>query len=326
MSEKLASVEIISSIYPHPNADKLELAKVLGYVCIVPKGIYNIGEKVILIQPDTVLPKVEWSEIYRKFSSNRVKAQKLRGEWSFGIVENLSLLGDDYQEVGEEVSAILGITKYELPIPIDLAVKSTQLPFGIPSTDEERYQNLDLLSLYGQSVDVTLKIDGQSFTAYYKDGNFGVCGRNLEYKLESYNNYTAHVERYDLESKLRDYCKKYGVNIALRGESYGVGIQSSKINPYAKKKDKGCAFFSVWLIDERKYARRNEKHNIRDLCAAMEISTVPYLQENIILTPELIQEYDEYLEDINGEAFEGVVIQCDNFSFKIINKKYDSKK
>lgn len=89
---KLATIEKIKEIYPHPNADSLEFVKVLGYQCIVPKGKWKIGDWCILIQPDTVLPDAEWAQGYKKYSPTRVKAIKLRGLYSFGIVESLNIL------------------------------------------------------------------------------------------------------------------------------------------------------------------------------------------------------------------------------------------
>ncbi len=87
---KLASIELISEINCHPNADKLELAKVLGYTCIVEKGKYKMGDAVVLIQPDTVLPNEPWAEMFKKRGS-RVKALRLRNIWSFGTLVKTSL-------------------------------------------------------------------------------------------------------------------------------------------------------------------------------------------------------------------------------------------
>jgi RNA ligase (TIGR02306 family) len=324
---KLASIEEILEITPHPNADSLEFAKVLGYRCLVPKDRYQVGELVILIQPDTVLPEVEWSETYRKFSKKRVKAIRLRGEWSFGIVESLSLLPTELPEdvaiaVGQEVSELLDITKYEPPPPKQLHAKGG-LPHGIIKTDEERYQNLQLEAFFGKRVDVTLKVDGQSFTAYYKDGEFGVCGRTLNYQLDCKNDYTDQIVRYDLENKLRKFCEDKQVNLALRGESYGQGIQSFKLNPHAQK-PKGLVFFSVWLIDEMRYAVPGEPFYFPYVCQALDLPVVPFLETHVEITPELIQKYDEGLEQIDGEGFEGVVMIGEDFSFKVINKHYDS--
>jgi RNA ligase (TIGR02306 family) len=322
---KLASTEKVTKVFPHPNADKLEFVHVLGYNCLVPKGLYSVDDLVILIQPDTVLPPVAWTEIYRKVSAKRVKAIRLRGEWSFGIVEKLSLLPEDADIAeGIEVSALLNITKYEPPVPIELNAKGL-LPYGIPKTDEERYQNLPFEDYLGKSVDVTLKVDGQSFTTYYKDGAFGICGRTLEYKLEFHNDYTAHIKRYDLENKLRTFCEKHGVNIALRGESYGKGVQSSKTNPHSQL-DKGVMFFGVWLIAERRYALKGDRFYIHKVAEELGLPTVPMLERDVLLTLDLIEKYDDGLENLNGAMFEGVVLVGNDFSFKVINKVYDSAK
>jgi RNA ligase (TIGR02306 family) len=322
---KLASIEKVTKVFPHPNADKLEFVHVLGYDCIVPKGLYSVDDLVILIQPDTVLPQVEWTAIYRKLSSKRVKAIRLRGEWSFGIVEKLSLLPEGLEIAeGLEVSSFLKVTKYEPPVPVELNAKGF-IPFGIPKTDEERYQNLTLEDFLGKHVDVTLKVDGQSFTAYYKDGAFGVCGRTLEYKLEFHNDYTAHIKRYDLENKLRTFCEKHGVNLALRGESYGKGVQTSKTNPHSQL-DKGVMFFSVWLIDERRHAYKGDRFYIHSIAEELDLPTVPMLESNVPLSLDLIKKYDDGLENLNGAMFEGVVLAGKDFSFKVINKVYDSAK
>jgi RNA ligase (TIGR02306 family) len=322
---KLASIEKVTKVFPHPNADKLEFVHVLGYDCLVPKGLHELADLVVLIQPDTVLPQVPWTEIYRKASAKRVKAIRLRGEWSFGIVEKLSLLPEATTIAeGVEVSELLNITKYEPPVPVELNAKGF-LPFGIPKTDEERYQNLPLEEYLSKSVDVTLKVDGQSFTAYYKDGAFGVCGRTLEYKLEFHNDYTAHVKRYDLENKLRTFCEKHSVDIALRGESYGKGVQTSKTNPHSHF-DKGVMFFGVWLIAERRYALKGDKFYIHTVAEELGLPVVPMLECDVPLTLDLIKKYDDGLENLNGAMFEGVVLVGEDFSFKVINKIYDSAK
>jgi RNA ligase (TIGR02306 family) len=328
---KLASVEKIWSVINHPNADALDIVSVLGYKAIVKRDQYRIGDFVIFIQPDTVLPDADWSTFY-KSKSSRVRAIKLRGEWSMGIVENLSILTEisvDLHE-GLEVSHLLGVTKYEPPAPNDLSAKGL-LPFGIPKTDEERYQNIDVP--YGSICDVTLKIDGQSWTAYCKlqeDGTVsrGICGRTLEFKEGTTNNYTALEKKYSILDKLEAFCRSHGVSLAIRGESYGSGIQNFKGNPHASK-NKDLGIFSVYLIDEHRYARKGEEFYFVSVAGALGVPTVNILEYSVEVTPELIKKYDEDLKLVNGHPFEGVVLNLVDSpirSFKIINKHYDSLK
>lgn len=332
---KLASIELIADIQPHPNADKLDLAKVLGYTCIVEKGKYKVGDAVVLIQPDTVLPDKPWAEVFKK-KGNRTKAIKLRGVWSFGIVMSpydvcdLSDLKSMLlpSNIGKDISERIGVTKYEAPQPQQLDAKG-QLPFGLGKTDEERYQNiLDLP--FGEIVDVTLKIDGQSATYYCRkdretgEWHTGICSRSLEMKPECSNNYTRINIKYDILSKLLNYCSFNDVSLALRGEIFGNNIQGHGNNPHAKM-PLDFAAFSVYNFDTFQYENTDDTHNYVNVCNALQLPTVPIIATNI-LTPELIKHYAEDISEIDGKPFEGVVIKHSKGSFKVINLAYDERK
>jgi RNA ligase (TIGR02306 family) len=325
---KLASIELISEINPHPNADKLDLAKVLGYTCIVEKGKYKTGDAVVLIQPDTVLPDKPWAEMFKKRSS-RTKAIKLRNVWSFGIVMPLSTwFTDNIPVVGDEVSDLIGVIKYEAPQPQQLDAKGL-LPHGLSKTDEERYQNiLDLP--FGETVDVTLKIDGQSATFYcYKnrqtgEWHTGICSRSLELKPECLNNYTRINLKYDILSKLLNYCSFRDVSLALRGEIYGNGIQAHANNPHAKL-PLDFAAFNVYNFDTFTHERPQDDHYYQKVCRCISVPEVDLI-ERTTLTKELIKEYSEEMTEINGKSFEGVVIKHSLGSFKVINMSYDDRK
>src|SRR5579872_6798667 len=89
---KLASIQKIVEVRHHNNADKLDIVKVLGYEAIVNRDAWKVGDLCVFIEPDSVLPSdKKWTEFYRAKSS-RVRAIRLRGSWSFGIVESLSNL------------------------------------------------------------------------------------------------------------------------------------------------------------------------------------------------------------------------------------------
>lgn len=324
---KLASIEKIIAVLPHPNADMLEIVKVLGYQAIVKKGAFHENEFVVFIQPDTVLPDAAWAAFY-KSKSNRVKAIRLRGQWSMGIVEPLTLLNKESYTEGEEVSELLGITKYEPPVPQNLDAKGN-LPHGLGKTDEERYQNIRDLP-FGEVVDVTLKIDGSSLTVYSFDEDIGVdagiTSRTLSLKPECENNYTRVVKKNDILNKLVSFCHENKVNLALRGEMYGQNIQGFAHNPHAKK-NLSFALFNVFNLDTKQYEGPESPFYYEKVAQQLGIEAVPMLEKGVILTRELIKKYDEDLTAINGQPFEGVVIKMTGGrSFKVINKDYDSKK
>ena len=334
---KLASIELISEIHPHPNADKLELAKVLGYTCIIEKDRYKVGDAIVLIQPDTVLPDEPWAEMFKKRSS-RVRAMKLRGQFSFGIVMSpydiidsfffADQFGDFKDNIGKEVSDLIGVTKYEAPQPQQLDAKGP-LPFGLGKTDEERWNSIENLP-FNEPIVVTAKWDGSSTTFYCRkdrqtgEWHTGICSRTLEIKLECSNNYTRINAKYDILSKLLNYCSMHDVSLALRGEIVGAGIQGHNNNPHAKL-PLDFAAFSVYNFDTFQYENINDAHNYVKVCNAIQIPMVPTI-ETTILTPELIKHYAEDISEIDGKPFEGVVIKHSKGSFKIINLSYDERK
>ena len=78
-------------ILPHPNADALELAQIGEYRAVVRKGEFPDGELVVYIQeqaivPDNLLAELGLSGRLAGKDGNRVKAVRLRGELSQGIV------------------------------------------------------------------------------------------------------------------------------------------------------------------------------------------------------------------------------------------------
>ena len=104
-----ASIRIIEKVEKHPDADRLELATILGYQCVVQKGLYIGGEKIVYITTDSLLPVEAWTEEYRKYSPKRIKAVKLRGEWSEGIIVPFSILPVDLsdKDEGTDVSELI---------------------------------------------------------------------------------------------------------------------------------------------------------------------------------------------------------------------------
>ncbi len=317
---KLASIEQVHTVEKHNNADALSVCGVRGFRAITKLNQFKVGDSVLFVQPDCVLPDKEWAAFY-KSKSNRTKAIKLRGVWSEGIIESLENVGiNTHLAIGTDVSELLGITHYEPPIPKELNAKCN-LRFGLFKSDEERFNNLDNIP-YGEEVIVTLKIDGQSSSYGCKKNeeqlDTFITSRSLELKPECVNNYTLIEKKYNILNKLKADNK----SLCLRGEIYGLGVQSFANNPHSKL-PLDFAAFNLLDLEKMEYLPFTE---CVKFCDKFGIPTVPII-EKAILTPELIKKYSEDLTEINGKSFEGVVIKRSNGqSFKIINKSYDSKK
>lgn len=322
---KLCWLDNITSIEAHPNADRLEIATVSNFKCIVPKGAFKTGELVVFISPDTILPDDEWAVTFKKYCPARVKAIKLRGVYSFGLVIKISIFGDIFpKEAGLDISGVLKVIKYEAPAPQDLSAKGN-LPFGIFKTDEDRWQVINLESFLGRSGVITLKIDGKSSTYYCKkmgdEWRTGVCSRSLEIKPEVANQYTLINKKYGILDTLLEYCKATGRSLAVRGEISGQNIQNFAKNPHAKGELK-WHMFRILDLDTLKYL---DFEKVEALAVELGFPLVPIIERGII-TMDTIKFYSEGIEILGGQPFEGVVVNAGSDSFKIINLDYDSKK
>jgi RNA ligase (TIGR02306 family) len=242
---------------------------------------------------------------------------------------------------GSDVTDLLGLTKYEPALPRNTQAKGG-LPFGIPKTDEERWQNLrDLDALYGSVCDVTLKRDGSSATYYcvlpghwpgVEEITVGLTSRSLELKCgtdDQGNQFSSKwheaERRYNILEKLRNYCVAEGVSLALRGEITGEGIQGFAHNPHASGPT-DFALFSVYNITDKKYEEKGDRYYYLIVGALLGTPRVELLERDVELTPELIKKYDSEQKEVEGKPFEGVVIKHREGSFKIINKWYDADK
>ena len=155
-------------LFIHPNADALELGKVGTYQVDVQKGLYKTGDEVIFAPEKSVLTgqiKSEFEKYLVGPNSDRVKAVRLRGEISSGIIIPRHLV-DDFEmfNVSEDISEKLGITKYEPPIPTQLAgkVKSFDMPhIGNHDCEHANVYVNELVN--GERVVITEKVHGSQF-------------------------------------------------------------------------------------------------------------------------------------------------------------------
>lgn len=329
---KLASIRTITDIRPIENADMIELASVGGWNVVVAKNVgHKVGDWVVYCEIDSFLPIREEFEFLRKSSYKkmgdqegfRLKTVKLRGQISQGLILPFHILpfGDTFHE-GQDVSNILGIIKYEPPIPAELAGKVKGVfPSFIPKTDAERVQNLktEYKEWKYQSKHqfyVTEKLDGSSATFYFKDGEFGVCSRNLELLETEGNSFWKVARELDLENKMREF----GLNISIQGELIGSGVNG---NIY-KMNNHDVRFFNLFDIDNQKYHNLSMLESITNRFG---IQTVPILDRNYTL-PDTV---DDLLQQAEGKSQlnsnterEGLVVRSYDMSisFKAISNKF----
>ena len=245
---KLASIQSIAQVEPIENADAIERVRVLGWWVVCKKGEYTVGDQVVYCEVDSLLPERPDFEFLRASSFKpaieeggklvrqagfRIRTVKLRGQISQGICFPLSILPNDVShDLGDDVTETLNIVKYEPPLPSGLTGRvKGGFPGFLSKTDETRVQVLEsvLEQHRGKSFVMTEKVDGASFTAFLRDGEFGICSRNLWMDETDDNNVAARLATsFRLKVKLESIQTKYGFQPAIQGELLGPGIQKNK--------------------------------------------------------------------------------------------------
>src|SRR5262249_2168701 len=163
----------------------------------------------------------------------RIKTVKLRGQVSQGICFPLSILPPGApDEEGADVTDLLGIYKWEPPLPVNMKgrVKGA-FPGFLPKTDETRVQVLEpvLQRHRGKTFYVTEKLDGTSFTAFLRQGKFGICSRNLWMdETDGSTEFARVTKEMNVEERLRAARERLGFEVAIQAEMIGPGIQLNK--------------------------------------------------------------------------------------------------
>lgn len=321
---KLASIRKIAAVRPIPEADAIECVTVDGWEVVTKKGEHQVGDLVIYLEIDSWVPnrlapflsKGKEPREYNTVKGERLRTVKLRGQISQGLILPYTTLGRIAAE-GADVSEELGIQKWERPISPQLAgLAKGNFPSFIPKTDQERIQNCkDILEDREERYEVTIKLDGSSFTAYHRDGEVGVCSRNLELK-ESESNAFWQVTR------------KYGVlellaqegNYAIQGELIGPGIQGNQ----EKLDDIDMYVFDVFDINTQSYLNTLDRYALVDKLKLKHVPILGYNEQ----APEDLQAALKYAEGTSLNPAvnrEGVVFKSTrnpSLSFKAISNSW----
>lgn len=328
---KMATIRKIGAITPIPDADAIEVAVIDGWKVVVKKEEFKVGDLVVYCEIDSWIPteiapflsKGKEPREYNTVKGERLRTVKLRGQISQGLVLPVpqALVASGSQE-GDDVSGILNIQKYDPPIPACLAgLIRGNFPSFIPKTDQERIQNLkkEFEDFKAFQWEITEKLDGSSCTMYAKDGEFGVCSRNLDLKYDEGNTFWKMAIAYDVEEKL----KALKWNIAIQGEVIGEGIQG---NPY---KIKGQKFFvfDIYDIDNGVYLAPNAREKIT---AILDLVHVPVFGTQNTISKDadidtILSQAEGKSELNSGTEREGLVFKCKNdpsISFKAISNAF----
>jgi len=332
MERKLASIQTIAALENIEGADRIVKATVMGWDIVVKKDEFAVGDKCIFFEIDALLNEgPEWSEFMRS-KKFRVKTCRLRGVLSQGLALPTSILpSSEAMEIGTDVTDLLNVKKYELPLHdggAKLGMSRGSFPSFIPKTDEIRIQSATELLEEIKNVGpfyISVKCDGTSGTFCYDGDEFCACSRNWKKKEDDTNVYWQVARKYKLAEVLaanRDY--------AIQGEVAGVGIQKNKL----KLPDIDLFVFNVFDI---KKGRILDYYDFIGFCETNGLHTVPIEQ---VVYPNEGFDYSlkAWLERAEGNyegtdsPREGIVVRPlvasysptlrGRLSFKVINNSF----
>jgi RNA ligase (TIGR02306 family) len=340
---KLARIVKIDAIQPIPNADAIEIAKIGGWSVVVKKAEFSVGDVAVYFEIDTFLPEGNpaWqflveksSRIYNGVNGHVLKSIRLRKQLSQGLLispKAFEMATGGFQEpfsflpIGTDVSELLGVSKYEPPIPANLAgVQRGNFPSIIPKTDQERIQNLteefNNWSGCGELLtwEVTEKLEGSSCTFAWINDDLHVCSRNIDLVDTVGNSFWGTAHALSLPARMHAHFK--GRNIALQGELIGFGIQG---NIYKLNKQE-FYLFDVYDADLGRYLNPTECNEIAN---SLSLTSVPVVETHFVLPNSMeaiLSMADGPSKLLSTQKREGLVFKCndDSDSFKAISNAY----
>jgi len=338
MSErKLASIQVIKEILPIEGADKIVCVKILGWQCVALKTEFKVNDLCVFFEIDSVLPIAQWNDHLRKEPNKplRIKTIRLRGQLSQGLALPLSIIPAGEYEVGQDITALVGVEKYEPIVPAHLSgMVKGNFPAFLHKTDEVRLQSeprvLDEAISKGLVLVGTLKMDGTSFTSYRRDDEFGVCSRNLDLKETEGNAHWRMARKLKLEEILRSEPR----NLSIQGEICGPSIQANRLGLSESK----LYLFNLFDIDAGKYLSHTELSAFAEKHMLNMVPTVYRLDFGGVVGPRDVNHLLDIANNLNydnGTPAEGIVWRsaCETYSdvlkgrmsFKTISNRFLEK-
>ena len=228
------------TVEPHPDADRLEVARVMGYTCVVGLNQFKTGDLAAYIPeqavvPDDVLEELGLVGMLAGKNKNRVKAMMFRGIFSQGLL--YPIVGKKLRSMNihekDDVMSALGITKYVPEVPAQFAGELENMD-GIVPYDIENIKKYPDIIRGGEPVTITEKIHGILCRITCHNGEFRVSSKGMGNQ--------GFVFTSDTDNTYMQICEKYKSDIlAIAGraqpngctifaEVYGKKIQDLNYN------------------------------------------------------------------------------------------------
>ena len=229
-------------IEPHPNADRLELAAIGGFRCVVGKDSFVDGDLAAYIPEGAICPEWLIAELGLEgklagSKKNRVKAVQLRGSLSQGLVYPVrdGMIRGRQAAEGDDVTELLELVKYEPPIPISMqgevrAAHGATLKYEIEDFKKYPDEFRD-----GEPVVITEKLHGTwcCLGRHTEHGPIvtskGMSDKGLALLLDDANRNNLYVRTWGTHQEALESARTRiaadGQSFYVLGEVYGRGVQ-----------------------------------------------------------------------------------------------------
>jgi tRNA-binding EMAP/Myf-like protein len=304
MSDFSVPIVKIGKIVKHPNASLLSIVEVDGCPVVIKTADFQEGDLAVYIPVEAVVPvDSKGLEFLRdpnhpERETARIKAKKLRGVFSMGLLIPISATGLSNEVVeGYDAASFFKIVKYEEPEnlgptapkikkswyeilyawvkhPVSMwqishhqhNMKKVRHANFIPVYDMESLRKYRNVIQPGELVYVSEKLHGTNFRAGYYKGKFYV-GSHKTFKGENTTDlYWKTAVQYDLQELLKQ-CP----NIAVYGEIFGQ-VQDLKYG--AKQGQTWLRVFDLYDVDKKRFL---DFDNFIETCNKLKLPRVPLL-------------------------------------------------
>lgn len=365
MSEFRVPLTTIKDVFAHPNATALEFVKCYDYNVIVPKDKYKVGDQVIYVPIDSILPQALADKLFPvgskiKLNKNRIRQIKIRGLNSQGMIIDLEDLAENsYTILENDYSEILGITKYEPgPAPFEsVPGKKRQKPKENPLFHQ--YNGVENIKWYpelfaeGEEVVIQEKLHGSNCRASilpyaantpwkkFKKWlgfapEFEYCYGSNMVQLQERKNYKGWYGENVYGSVLKkvDAFNKIKPGETIYGELIGEGIQK---NYSYGHKEHHFVLFDVKILQPDRTQKWLNPDEVYEFAMQRNFDMVPILYKGSFqkeIAQEIIKKPSYY--DYATKVMEGVVLKSrfnyndermpsNKKALKLINEKYLEK-
>lgn len=312
MSTLSVEVTPVLNVVPHPNADRLDIAQIKGWNCVVGRGSFKPGDLCVYFPIDSVLPEQLEERLFEgakvKLNNGRIRTIKLRG----AVSQGLAIPATSFPELGtvtpgEDVAEPLGVTKWEPPVrALPARMQNRPAPKRAVNSNFKKYTDLENIRNYhtvfqpGEQVVMHEKIHGTNFRAGYVETEannwwrktlkfFGLLPRyqfvygSRNVQLQDKLLYTGYYKENVYADTVQEYFlkDKLGPGEVVYGEIYGPSVQKGY---HYGESDSSTAFV---VFDVQQDGRFLNDFELGAWCHRVGLTRVPELYRGPF-DPELV--------------------------------------